>query len=206
MPRQVSGPALAALGGGAVLIYGGVTGRSPLLILQQLIRGGGPSGAPVSSAIPTTDPTFTADGGTPGTPGPGGSGSSPGPGAGGPPASSSAARNQNIARLMMHSYGWDSNGVQWSSLQALWTRESGWSNTADTRRSGLDPPHAGVFAYGIAQARPATKYPLAGRPPDLGGRADPTAQIRWGLQYIKTRPGYGSPVAALAHENRFGWY
>jgi hypothetical protein len=61
-----------------------------------------------------------------------------------------------------------------------------------------------VFAYGIAQARPATKYPLLGQPSDLGGESDPTSQIQWGLDYIANR--YGSPSAAWAHEIANNWY
>ena len=79
------------------------------------------------------------------------------------PGSNEALANQMAASL----YGW--RGSQAGCLDALWTRESGFSQYADTRRShaGGDGPGSAVFAYGIAQARPATKYPLAGGPPTL---------------------------------------
>lgn len=116
---------------------------------------------------------------------------------------STGAHNQQIGKMLATSYGWGS-GTQWDDLIKLWNKESGWSNTADTRKTGLDPPNAAVFAYGIAQARPYTKYPKAGWPPDKGGKADPATQITWGLAYIKGR--YGSPSAAWAHEGAYKWY
>jgi hypothetical protein len=122
------------------------------------------------------------------------------PGAGGDPGS-----NQALGGLLAGCLdGW--TGQQTSCLDQLWHRESGWSNTADTRKThtGGDGPGSYVFAYGIAQARPATKYPSAGRPPDLGGRSDPATQIRWGLADIRTV--YDTPCAALGHENTHGWY
>jgi hypothetical protein len=125
------------------------------------------------------------------------------PNAVGQAVASGAAPNQNIGKLLAAGYGW-STGQQWADLVSLWDRESGWSNTADTRKTGLDPPGAAVFAYGIAQARPYNKYPSAGWPPDKGGKADPHAQIAWGLAYIKGR--YGSPSAAWAHETANNWY
>ncbi len=103
------------------------------------------------------------------------------------------------------SRGWGS-GSEWTCLYDLWTRESGWSATADTRvtHAGGDGPGSPVFAYGIAEARPAEKYPLAGRPADLGGQSDAATQIRWGLDYISQF--YGTPCGAWSHEESAGWY
>ena len=55
----------------------------------------------------------------------------------------------------------------------------------------------------MAQALPASKYPFAGQA--LGG-SNARAQILWGLNYIRTRPDYGDPLAAWAHEQSMGWY
>lgn len=98
--------------------------------------------------------------------------------------------------------GW--TGEQTVCLNELWSKESGWSNTSDTRTSGLDPTNAAVFAYGIPQARPAEKLPLAGQPASLGGRSDPATQIRWGFAYLSGR--YGDPCAAWQHETTDNWY
>jgi phage-related protein len=120
---------------------------------------------------------------------------------------------QTAADVMQRSYpAWWNTPInpdtqfpeQYTYLDFLWTRESNWDNYADTRRSGLDAPNAKIFAYGIAQARPATKYPLAGRPTDLGGGSDAETQIVWGLNYIAGR--YGSPASAWGHELVYGWY
>jgi len=123
------------------------------------------------------------------------------PAAGGGAADTAAATvisaGSNVAlgrRLAARDYDW--RGTQWSCLDTLWEGESGWSQYADTRRSHLDAADATVFAYGIPQARPATKMPLSARPADLGGSSNRRAQILWGLRYIDGR--YGSPCAALA--------
>ena len=117
-----------------------------------------------------------------------------GGGGGSAPAGSSAAANQNTGKLLAAAYGWNS-GQQWDDLVKLWDQESGWNNQAENPSSG---------AYGIPQALPYTKMPKAAWPPRYGGRADPTAQISWGLSYIKGR--YGSPSAAWAHEVANNWY
>jgi len=108
---------------------------------------------------------------------------------------SGSAPNQQIGKMLAASYGW-STGAQWDALVQLWDRESGWSNTADTRvtHAGGDSAGSAVFAYGIPQARPYNKMPKAAWPPDKGGSSDPTSQISWGLSYIKST--YGDPVAA----------
>jgi hypothetical protein len=116
-----------------------------------------------------------------------------------------AAPNQATGKLLAAAYGWNT-GQQWADLVSLWDRESGWSNTADTRvtHAGGDASNAAVFAYGIPQARPYNKMPQPAWPPDKGGKADPTAQITWGLAYIKAT--YGSPSAAWANETAKGFY
>lgn len=108
-------------------------------------------------------------------------------------ATASAAANQALAKSLAPA-DW-TTGTQWDDLVALWNRESGWSNTAMNPTSG---------AFGIAQALPPSKYPVAGQPTSMGGSADAKAQIQWGLQYIQQR--YGSPAAAWAHEEAYGWY
>jgi len=188
---EISGTGLAALAAGSVLVYGGLTGKSPLAAFYTIVRGGDPRGVTASQLITQAGQAAdTAQGSTGG-----GDGSA---------HSASAAANQATAKMLLSSYGWGLD--QWDPLVSLWNKESGWSNTADTRKTGAggDHPGSAVFAYGIAQARPATKYPKAGQPPDLGGSADPATQIRWGLSYIKSR--YGNPAAAWQHELANNWY
>jgi hypothetical protein len=95
---------------------------------------------------------------------------------------------QQIAMAMLGSFGWSSG--QFSCLDPLWMRESGWSVTASNPDG----------AYGIPQAYPGSKMASAG--PDWETNA--ATQIRWGLGYIKGM--YGSPCGAWAHEQATGWY
>jgi hypothetical protein len=107
------------------------------------------------------------------------------PAAAAPAASGSP---QQIAEAMLGSFGWSSS--EFSCLDPLWQRESGWSVTA------ANPDGA----YGIPQALPGAKMASAG--PDW--QNDAATQIRWGLEYIKSL--YGSPCGAWDHELATGWY
>lgn len=99
-------------------------------------------------------------------------------GAGGPlpPEAAKAA-----AKSMLPAYGWDD--AQYQCLVNLWNGESGWNYAAENPDSG---------AYGIPQSLPADK--MGSIAPDW--RTNAVTQIKWGLEYIKTREDYGSPCAA----------
>ena len=121
----------------------------------------------------------------------------------------SATGAQNIAKLLLPKYGWAAG--QMTALVQLWERESGWSPHAQNSASG---------AYGIAQALghgdagtacPAsgvneygTEYGLSVAEAQAANCGSVRWQIEWGLGYIKST--YGSPDAALAHEDSDGWY
>jgi hypothetical protein len=94
-----------------------------------------------------------------------------------------------IAQALLPSYGFSSD--QFSCLDALWTKESGWDIHADNPSSS---------AYGIPQALPGSKMASAG--PDWA--SNPTTQVKWGLGYI--RDSYGSPCGAWAHSQSYNWY
>ena len=96
---------------------------------------------------------------------------------------------QQIAIAMLPSFGWSSS--QFSCLNPLWARESGWNPYASNPTSG---------AYGIPQALPGSKMASAG----ADWQTNPATQIKWGLGYIQAT--YGSPCAAWAHETTYGWY
>jgi hypothetical protein len=96
---------------------------------------------------------------------------------------------EQVAEQMLSQFGWSSS--QFSCLQPLWERESGWSVTAENPTSG---------AYGIPQSLPASQMSSAG----ADWQTDAATQIRWGLTYIQGR--YGSPCGAWAHEESNGWY
>lgn len=94
-----------------------------------------------------------------------------------------------IAAEMVAARGWGTD--QYSCLETLWQRESGWNHTAENPSSG---------AYGIPQSLPGSKMASAGS----DWRTNPATQITWGLGYISGR--YGTPCAALGHSNSVGWY
>jgi hypothetical protein len=102
--------------------------------------------------------------------------------------------NQRIAWNALPSFGFDQNTQFNGCLVPLWNQESGWNQFAENA-SG---------AYGIPQALPYNKMPQAAWPASAGGSSDPSAQISWGLGYIKNT--YGTPCNAWAHEQSYGWY
>lgn len=93
-----------------------------------------------------------------------------------------------IAKELLAARGWSG---QWSCLNSLWERESGWNPYAQNPSSG---------AYGIPQSLPGSKMASAGS----DWRTNPATQITWGLNYIAGR--YGGPCGAWSHSQATGWY
>ncbi|PPK98882.1 hypothetical protein CLV92_101583 [Kineococcus xinjiangensis] len=96
---------------------------------------------------------------------------------------------RGAARVLVAQHGWGEE--QFSCLDSLWMKESGWNPAADNPTSS---------AYGIPQALPGRKMASAG----ADWETNPLTQIRWGLGYIEGR--YGSPCAAWAHSRSHNWY
>nr|WP_062389410.1 G5 domain-containing protein [Demequina iriomotensis] len=108
------------------------------------------------------------------------------------PATSSVSPGTSRAigqQMAADMYGW--SGDEWSCLDALWARESGWNPNAHNPYSG---------AHGIPQALPGSKMASAG----ADWATNPATQIAWGLGYIKAR--YGTPCGAWGHSQSTGWY
>lgn len=177
----INGVSIGAIAAGIVFVYAGLKGKSIPSSIQSVIQGKSPSTA--SSANPITSPSASWS-----------SSDATSAAAAQGMSSGNAAANQAIARVLAAPYGWAS-GQEWTDLVALWNRESGWSNTAQNPSSG---------AYGIPQALPPTKMPQSAQPPSDGGSSSASAQIAWGLSYIKAT--YGDPIGAWAHEESAGWY
>lgn len=97
------------------------------------------------------------------------------------------AEAKAYAKAAMQAYGWTSDD-EWTALEKLWTRESGWSWSAENKSSG---------AYGIPQALPGDKM-------GTGWHDNAAVQIAWGLYYI--RQTYGDPVNAWKVWQSKGWY
>ncbi|PZR54230.1 hypothetical protein DNL40_04760 [Xylanimonas oleitrophica] len=94
-----------------------------------------------------------------------------------------------IGQQLAAARGW--TGEQWSCLDSLFQKESGWNPSAANPSSG---------AYGIPQALPGSKMgSVAG-----DWRTNPATQITWGLNYIEGR--YGTPCGAWSHSQAKNWY
>jgi uncharacterized protein YabE (DUF348 family) len=96
---------------------------------------------------------------------------------------------KEIGQQMAAARGW--SGSEWTCLESLWERESGWNYQAANPSSG---------AYGIPQALPGSKMGSAGS----DWATNPATQIEWGLGYISDR--YGTPCGAWGHSESVGWY
>ncbi|MBD5786562.1 DUF348 domain-containing protein [Cellulosimicrobium terreum] len=94
-----------------------------------------------------------------------------------------------IARSLAAQRGWGDD--EFSCLDKLWAKESGWRVDADNPSSS---------AYGIPQALPGSKMASAGS----DWQTNPATQITWGLGYIEGR--YGTPCSAWSHSVSVGWY
>jgi resuscitation-promoting factor RpfB len=107
------------------------------------------------------------------------------------PSSSSSSTTsgspKSIAQAQLAERGWSG---QFSCLDSLWTKESGWKVSA-SNPSG---------AYGIPQALPGSKMASSGS----DWQSNPATQIDWGLDYISET--YGTPCAAWSHSKSNNWY
>ena len=91
--------------------------------------------------------------------------------------------------LVINLYGWTESDFQ--ALIKLWNHESGWNPNSYNKSSG---------ACGIPQSLPCNKIYKQ------QGSYDWQAQIRWGLNYIRDRKGYGNPTKAWKHFQNYNWY
>ncbi|REF35618.1 hypothetical protein DFJ64_1001 [Thermasporomyces composti] len=195
--------------GGGILVSGAYADSKNTLVLSDLsVPGAFPTkkARPKQSATPSATPRFTTHTVTP-TPTPTVT-SDPTPATGTVVHDRTAAERRRaqeraarymerfpagsakqIAAELVRQRGWDS--VQFTCLDAIWTRESGWRVDATNPRSG---------AYGIPQALPGSKMASHGS----DWRTNPRTQIRWGLDYIASR--YSTPCGAWEFWKRNGWY
>lgn len=180
----ISGTAITVILVGGVLAYSGIKGKGIGATFRALLSGQSPDAVAQSNPISggsadVSSPSVSTSTATP-----------PAADMGGTPDA-----NRLLGQFLAAAppYGWV--GAEWTALNNLFNRESGWDNNALNASSG---------AYGIAQALPSSKYPLAGQPESQGGSSSATVQISWGLSYIKST--YGDPVKAWAHETSNNWY
>jgi hypothetical protein len=105
-----------------------------------------------------------------------------------PPADPTSAEETGKEELVDFGF---SETTEWPCLYDLWQQESGWNVYAENPSSG---------AYGIPQSLPGDKMAAIG----ADWETNPTTQIIWGLDYIKSV--YGTPCAAWQNELDVGSY
>lgn len=168
---------LLMAGGGAILLWSGLKGHRWTTTLRSVLSGQAVPSAQ-ELAITSSSAAFSSTGST----------------EAGPQSTTAvggtAVKNKAIGKLLAAGYGW-STGAQWDALDWIWSEESSWDNHARNPTSG---------AYGIPQALPASKMGALANPPVSSA----SAQIAWGLRYIKGR--YRTPVEAKAFHEANGWY
>lgn len=160
MANKIDGFGVAAIGFGAVFVYGGIKGYSPLKALTNVIKGANPN-AGQTNTLSLTNTTDTTSGATSG--GNAGSNSAP---VGNP------STYQQYAFSQFSKYGWGTSQQQ--PLVNLWNQESGWNSSAQNPSS---------TAYGIAQFLDTT---WANYGPKTSNWQ---LQITYGLEYIHKRYG-----------------
>lgn len=104
-------------------------------------------------------------------------------------ASTDPGTLRDMARREMLAFGFAAD--QWTYLDQLVMRESGWNPRAQNPSSG---------AYGLPQSLPGSKMASEG----ADWQTNPVTQIRWMLKYIAGR--YGTPGGAWSHSQSVGWY
>jgi hypothetical protein len=174
MPPTKSALPYAVVGAGIVFVWAGISNRSVIATMQDLIAGRKPAAKPLPSA---------------GEGGGGGGGTSW--------ITTPSGSLQEYAQNLLTIYGW---AGQWPDLNSLEMGEAGWSPTA------ANPT---THALGIAQAlnhgtsRTAGTlgneyggYGLTDAEARAANSGDGRAQIKWMLNYIRSR--YGSPKKAYA--------
>lgn len=187
MPGQgsISGTGLAVLFAGGILLWSGLHGKKVTSVLRNVIAGKSPDSAASTPSLATGDVAAGL---------PGEIAASVAGTVGAPAANAQAA--QAIGKVLAAPYGW-STGQQWTDLVWLWNAESGWNRLVTNGHRPYDPNNV---AYGIPQALPAIKMGKLANPPVSSA----TAQIAWGLAYIKSR--YGSPTGARRFHEANGYY
>jgi resuscitation-promoting factor RpfB len=108
-----------------------------------------------------------------------------------PPSAADEHDNYELAKKMAAEQPYNWTGAQFAALNNVVMAESGWNQKAENPSSG---------AYGIPQALPGSKMASAGK----DWETDPRTQIKWMLEYIRSR--YGTPSVAWAHEQAVHWY
>jgi hypothetical protein len=87
---------------------------------------------------------------------------------------------------------WHTTEQEWKCLDQLNRKESQWNWLIRNSHGG---------AYGIAQAKPASKYAVISK----DWKTNPMTQVIWQKKYIESRY-QGHPCYAWKHEKKRKWY
>ena len=200
----MDGLAVGMIALGGLMVWSGVDNQKMAATLKSVVSGQTPTPGPGSTiSVTPPAPAPIPQSGTPQQ-----EITSTTPGAG------NATQNQALGKLMAGGYKWYP-GAQWTALNDVIERESGWLANARNPSSG---------AYGIGQAyghgtaataayNSALKMTINEYGPDYGvsvatakaaNAGSAQAQIAWTLAYIHGK--YGTPSAAWASEESVGAY
>lgn len=177
---MVSGPAVAALGAGAVLAYASFHGVSVLASVRAVVAGKAP---PTAGTEPITG----------------------GPGI--PPVTVTGTSPQAALQQAAAARGWDT-GAQWQALNAVEMAEAGYNPAAVNPKSGA-LGMAQALGHGTAATAGTlgNEYGGFGLTTEQAVAANSGSaqwQCVWMCNYIASV--YGSPAAAWAHEQTYRWY
>lgn len=134
MAKGISGTALAAAAGGALLLWSGIKGRSWSKVVRELISGDAPNNSqenPITPVSGSSENDIPSSGGTTGN----------------------LSGNKKIVNMVASTYGWGT-GAQWDAIVWIIDHESSWNNTAQN-------PHS--TAYGLFQFLDPTWGDYGGR-------------------------------------------
>jgi hypothetical protein len=171
---------LIIAGGGAIMLWSAIEGKSWSSVLRNVISGKSPASAPNVNAVTTSAAPLAS------TP----AGSSSISATGQTPVANTGS-NQAILQATAAKFGWTSANGQWQCLYNVEMREAGFNLTATNPSSG---------AYGMAQfINGPSEYAQYG-----GDSTTAAGQSLAMCNYIEQR--YGNPCNAWAHEQANGWY
>lgn len=190
---------LMIAGGGAILLWSALEGKSWSTVLRDVISGTNPTTAPNTNAI--TAGAATLDDTT------GSAASVSADNASGENETGSGT-NEQILQATAAEFGWTTANGQWQALANVENAEAGFSTTAVNPTSG---------ALGMAQAlghggtgtagslgNEYGGYGLTTAQAVAANSGNAQAQALWMCNYVKAT--YSLPSNAWAHEQEYHWY
>jgi resuscitation-promoting factor RpfB len=188
----INGTALAITGAGAAFLYAGISNKSILSVIQNVITGKSPAKATPNTADAAETSGLAGIANI----------------AGQAAATVGGGDAQTALQNAASAKGWGT-GAEWTALVQIEDEEAGFDPTAKNPDSG---------AYGLAQSLghhfsggPAPNgvneyggYGLTAAESEMASMGNATYQAIWMVNYIAST--YGDPIAAQAFHVQKGWY